>query len=52
MASDVKIGYQKLSYDVNRKADKISGLWSSKIDKYDYLTGEQILFVNHRIILE
>ena len=34
---------EKLQYDVNREAAKISVLSSGKIDKYEYLTGEEIL---------
>ena len=31
---------QKLQYNINRKAVKISALSSGKIDKYEYLTGQ------------
>ena len=34
---------EKLQYDINREAAKISDLSSGKIDKYEYLTGEEIL---------
>ena len=34
---------KKLQYDINREAAKISALSSGKIDKYEYLTGEEIL---------
>ena len=43
MIIDEKIKNEKLQYDVNRKAAKISVLSSSKINKYEYLTGEEIL---------
>ena len=33
----------KLQYDINREAAKISSLLSGKIDKYEFLTGEEIL---------
>ena len=33
----------KLQYDINREAPKISASLSGKIDKYEYLAGEQIL---------
>ena len=33
----------KKLYDINREAAKISALSSGKIDKYEYLTGEEIL---------
>ena len=38
-----QIKYGKLQYDINREAGKISALSSGKIDKYEYLTGEEIL---------
>ena len=34
---------EKLQYDINREAAKISALSAGKIDKYEYLTGEEIL---------
>ena len=42
----------KLQYDINREAAKISALSSGKIDKYDYLTGEEILTSNQQQIIE
>ena len=42
---------EKLQYDINREAAKIS-LSSSKIDKYEYLTGEEILPSNQQQITE
>ena len=39
---------EKLQYDINREAAKISALSSGKIDKYEYLTGEEILPSNQR----
>ena len=44
--------YEKLQYDINREAAKISALSSRKIDKYEYLTGEEILSSNQRQITE
>ena len=38
-----KINDEKLQYDINREATKISALSSGKIDRYEYLTGEKIL---------
>ena len=32
-----------MQYDTNREAAKISALLSYKIDKYEYLAGEEIL---------
>ena len=50
MAIDDKIRDEKLQYDTNREAAKISALLLGKIDKYDYLTGEAILPSNQRRI--
>ena len=38
--STKKIREGKLQHDVNKKAIIISALSSSKVDKYEYLTGE------------
>ena len=35
-------------YDINREAAKISTLSSGKIDKYEYLTSEEILPSNQQ----
>ena len=35
-----------LQDDINREAAKISVLSSSKIDKYEYLTGKEMLLSN------
>ena len=43
MTIDDEIRDEKLQYDINREAAKISALSSGKIDKYEYLTGEEIL---------
>ena len=43
---------EKLQYDINREAEKISALSSGEIDKYDYLTGEDILLSNQQQIIE
>ena len=43
MAIDDKIRDKKSQYDINRDVAKISALSPSKIDKYEYLTGEEIL---------
>ena len=43
---------EKLQYDINRDAAKISALSSGKIDKYEYLTGEEILPSNQQQIIE
>ena len=43
---------EKLQYDINRKAAKISALSSGKIDKYEYITGEEILPSNQQQVIE
>ena len=40
MTIDDKITDEKLRYDIDREAAKITALSSEKIDKYEYLTGE------------
>ena len=42
MTIDDQIREEKIQYDINREAAKISALSSSKIRKYEYLTGEDI----------
>ena len=53
MKTDDKMRHEKLQYDINRKAAKMSPLLSDKIDKYEYLIGEERLpsksKTNHRI---
>ena len=41
MTIDDQIRDEKLQYDINREAAKILALSSGKIDKYEYLTGEE-----------
>ena len=43
MVTEDKIRDEKLQCDINRKASKTSALSSSRINKYEYLTGEEIL---------
>ena len=43
---------EKLQYDINREAAKISALSSGKIHKYEYLTGEETLPSNQQQIIE
>ena len=51
MTIDDKIRDEKLLCDINREATKISALSSGKIDKYEYLSGQEILqFDQSRII--
>ena len=52
MAIEDQIRDEKPQYDINREAAKISSLSSHNIDKYEYLTGEQILPSNQQQIIE
>ena len=52
MTIDDQIRNEKLQYDLNREAAKISALSSGKIHKYEYLTGEDILPSNQQQIIE
>ena len=52
MTIEEKIKDENLQYDVSREAAKISALSSGKIDKYEYLTGEEILPSNLQQIIE
>ena len=52
MTIEDRIRDEKLQYDIKREAAKISALTSGKIDKFEYLTGEQILPSNQRQIIE
>ena len=52
MTINDQIRDEKLQYDINREAAKISTLSSGKIDKYEYLTGEEMLPSNQQQIIE
>ena len=52
MTIDDQIGDEKLQYDINREAVKISTLSSGKIQKYEYLTGEDMLPSNQQQTIE
>ena len=52
MTIEDQIKDEKLQYDINREAAKISALSSGKIDRYEYLTGEEILPSNQQQIIE
>ena len=52
MTIEDQIKDDKLQYDINREAAKISALSSGKIDKYEYLTGEEILPSNQQQIIQ
>ena len=52
MTIEDQIRDEKLQYDTNREAAKIPALSSGKIDKYEYLTGEEILPSTQQQIIE
>ena len=52
MAINEQIRDEKLQYNINREAAKISVLSSGKIHKYEYLTGEDVLPSNQQQIIE
>ena len=52
MTTDDHIKDEKLQYDINREAAKISALLPGKISKCEYLTGEIILPSNQKHIIE
>ena len=52
MTIEDQIENEKLQYDINREAVKISALSSGKLDKYEYLTGEKILPLNQQQIIQ
>ena len=52
MTINDQIKDEKLQYDINREAVKISALSSEKLHKYEYLTGEDILPSNQQQIIQ
>ena len=52
MSINDQIRDEKVQYDINREAAKISALSSGKICKYEYLTGEDLLPSNQQQIIE
>ena len=52
MTINDQIRDEKLPYDINREAAKISALSSGKIHKYEYLTGKDILPSNQQQLIE
>ena len=52
MTLEDQIRDEKLQYDINREAAKISALSSGKTDTNEYLTGEEILPSNQQQIIE
>ena len=52
MTIEDQIKDEKLQYDINREAAKISVLSSGKIDKYENITGEEMLPSNQQQIIQ
>ena len=52
MTINDQITDEKLQYNINREAAKISALSSGKVHKYEYLTGEDILPSSNQQIIE
>ena len=52
MTINDQIKDEKLQYDINREAAKISALSSGKLHKYEYFTGEDILPSTQQQIIE
>ena len=52
MTIEDQIKDEKLQCNINREAAKTSALSSGKIDKYEYLTGEEILPSNQQQIIQ
>ena len=52
VATDNNIRYEKLQYNIKRGAAKISTLSSVKINKYEYLTGEEMLPSDQRQMMK
>ena len=52
MTIEDKIRDEKLQYDINREAAKISALSSDKTNKYKYLTGKEILSSDPERVIE
>ena len=52
MTLEDQIRDEKLQYDINREVARISVLSSAKIDKYEYLTGGEMLPSNQQQIIE
>ena len=52
MTTDEKIRDEEIQYDINKEEGKISALSSIKIDKYKYLTSEEVLPSYRKQIIE
>ena len=52
MTIDNKIRDEKIQHDIDRESAKISALSSGKLQKYEYLDGEDILPSNQQQIID
>ena len=52
MTIDKMIKDERLQYNIKRAAEKITALSSGKFDKYEYLTGKEILLSGPRQIIQ
>ena len=52
MTNNDKNRDEKLKYDINKEAEIISALSPGKIDKYEYLTGEEIQPSDQRKVIQ
>ena len=52
MAIDDQVRDEKLQYNINREAAKMSALSSNKFNKQEYLTGEEILPSNQKQMIQ
>ena len=52
MRIDDKVRCEKLQHVIDREAAKMSALSSEKNDKCEYLTGEEILLLDQRRVIE
>ena len=52
MTIDDKIKGEKLQYDIDREITKITALSTGKINKYEYITNEEILPSDQSRIIE
>ena len=52
MTIEDQIRDEKLQYDINREAAKISALSSGKIDTYQYLSGKEMLPSNQQQMIQ
>ena len=52
MTTDDKVRAEKLQHDINREAAKISAFSPINVEKYKYLTAEEILSSDQKRLIE